>query len=606
MTRQITERADTITVGGMHTLNCRGAFLAKFNKIPDLNNYCSTHSFWLKGALLRNLIKNLLALVVFCCMPGLAGLATAQSVGGAAISNKDQPTDITAREQLLSQVQAGRQSTAGVLPFGANLFHGGFSNDREDGINPDYAISPGDRISVRIYGAKDFNDELIVDHQGNIFVPEIGPIPLAGVANRDLNQRVTSAVGQKYKNNVKVYTSLNGSQPVAVFVTGFVTNPGRFAGIPSNSLLYFIDKAGGVDHDRGSFRNIVVQRSGEEIASVDLYEFILEGRLPHIQFSDGDTIVVKRRGGVVEAAGAIRNPAQFEIQEHPMLGHQLIDAALLDSDVSHVGVSGTRNGEPLSKYVPLAEFAKMTLHNGDQVSFRSDMHDKVIVIEMDGSYIGPSRYTVPQSTRLIDLLDHIEVDLELTDTKSIYLRRKSIAKRQKAALLESLQRLESKYLTTTSLTATETGIRSTDAKLIGEFVQRAREVKPSGRLVVSSEDKIANILLQQGDIITIPSKSDSVLLSGEVLVSQAMLYDGRRRAREYIERSGGFTKQADKRQIVVVHANGEVTTGQNPAVKAGDEIIVLPKVPVKNVQLASTIVDILYKIAVAASVAVKL
>jgi len=61
-----------------------------------------------------------------------------------------------------------------------------------------------------------------------------------------------------------------------------------------------------------------------------------------------------------------------------------------------------------------------------------------------------------------------------------------------------------------------------------------------------------------------------------------------------------------EKRIVLVHANGEVSSGENPAVRAGDEIIVLPKVPVKNLQIASTIVDILYKIAVAASVAVRL
>ena len=289
-----------------------------------------------------------------------------------------------------------------------------------------------------------------------------------------------------------------------------------------------------------------------------------------------------------------------------MSGRQLVDAALLDSNVSHVGISGIREGEPISRYIPLIEFYDMQLVDGDQVSFRSDLQEDVIVVEVEGSYMGPSRYTVPPNTRLIDLLNHIEVNPELTDTESIYLERQSIAKRQKAALLESLQRLETKYLTTTSVTNTETGIRTTDAELIGEFVKRARNVNPSGRLVVSNEGEIANILLQQGDTISIPSKSDSILLSGEVLVSQAILFNGKRKARDYIKRSGGFTTQAETRRLVVVHANGEVTTGHNPTVKPGDEIIVLPKVPVKNVQLATTVVDILYKIAIAASVAVQL
>ena len=207
---------------------------------------------------------------------------------------------------------------------------------------------------------------------------------------------------------------------------------------------------------------------------------------------------------------------------------------------------------------------------------------------------------------MIDLLDHIEVDPELSDPRAISLRRQSIAGRQRAALQESLQRLESRFLTTTALTTDETSIRTTDAELIGQFVERAREIQPNGRLVVASNGKLANVLLQQGDVITIPSKSDSVLLSGEVLVSQALLHQRGLRARDYITQSGGFAQQADTDRVIVVHANGEVTTGINPRVLPGDEIIVLPRVPVKNLQLASTLVDIVYRIAVAASVAIRL
>ena len=75
---------------------------------------------------------------------------------------------------------------------------------------------------------------------------------------------------------------------------------------------------------------------------------------------------------------------------------------------------------------------------------------------------------------------------------------------------------------------------------------------------------------------------------------------------DYIERSGGFSDQADEERIVVVRANGDVSSGKNPTVQMGDEIIVLPKVSVKNLQIASTLVDIIYKIAVAASVAINL
>ncbi len=532
----------------------------------------------------------------------LAPLAYAQSVGGSSVNVE--PTDRAEAAELLRD--APSMASSEVLPFGANLFNGGFSNDREDGLNPNYVVQPGDRVSVRIWGATQFSDHLTVDPQGNIFIPTVGPITVAGTSNKDLNQRVSQSVATVFTDNVRVYTSLDGSQPVAVFVTGFVSNPGRFAGIPSNSALHFIDRAGGINPRQGSYRDINVLREGESIASIDLYEFLLSGKMASVQFKDGDTIVVGSRGSTVEVTGDVSNAAIFEITNKSITGRELIDMALLDPSVGFAGVSGIRRGKTFSDYVPLSDFSAMELRNGDTVHFRTDQHDDVIVVEVEGAHRGPSRFAVPRNTRLRELLDYIEVDPELSDSGSVSLKRKNIATRQKAALEQSLQRLEARYLTASSQTDKESAIRAQEAELIGQFVQRARRVNPNGRLVVAQNGDIANVMLQSGDTITIPNRSDSVLLSGEVLVSQAMLFQAGESARDYIARSGGFTSQALQDRIVLVHANGEVSSGKNPEVRAGDEIIVLPKVPVKNLQIASTIVDIIYKIAVAASVAVRL
>ena len=532
----------------------------------------------------------------------LASPLYAQSVGGSSLDAES--VDNSDAADLLRD--APDLDDANIKPFGANLFNGGFSNDREDGLNPNYIVQPGDRVSVRIWGATQFSDHLTVDPQGNIFIPTVGPIMVAGTSNQDLNQRVSKSVATVYTDNVRVYTSLDGSQPVAVFVTGFVSNPGRFAGIPSNSALHFIDRAGGISALQGSYRNIEVLRAGSAIATIDLYEFLLSGKMPTVQFKDGDTIVVGSRGSTVEVSGDVSNAAIFELSNKTILGRELMDMALISPSVGFVGVSGIRNAKTFSSYVPLAEFALMQLQNGDSIHFRTDQHDEVIVVEVEGAHRGPSRFAVPRNTRLRELLDYIEIDPELSDAGSVSLKRKNIANRQKASLEESLQRLEARYLTAPSQTDRGAAIRAQEATMIGQFVQRARKVEPNGRLVVANNGDIANVMLQSGDTISIPGRSDSVLLSGEVLVSQAMLYKSGESARDYIARSGGFTSQALEDRIVLVHTNGEVSSGKNPEVRAGDEIIVLPKVPVKNLQIASTIVDILYKIAVAASVAVRL
>src|SRR5690606_28280450 len=124
------------------------------------------------------------------------------------------------------------------------------------GVNPDYAIAQGDRIAVRMWGARTFDGVLVVDIQGNIFLPEIGPIKVEGITNDRLAQRVRASVAQVYTDNVKVYTNLLGTQPLGVFVTGAVPYPGRYPGAKDDSVLYYLARAGGIDPQSGSYRDI--------------------------------------------------------------------------------------------------------------------------------------------------------------------------------------------------------------------------------------------------------------------------------------------------------------------------------------------------------------
>ncbi|WP_039754604.1 polysaccharide biosynthesis/export family protein, partial [Chromobacterium haemolyticum] len=110
--------------------------------------------------------------------------------------------------------------------FGSQLFGGAFRNSAGQGFNPNYQLSIGDRIALRLWGAFNFDAQLLVDPQGNIFIPNIGPVPVAGIRNGELNAAVSNQVRRVYKANVNVYAALDIAQPVKVFVTGFVKQPG--------------------------------------------------------------------------------------------------------------------------------------------------------------------------------------------------------------------------------------------------------------------------------------------------------------------------------------------------------------------------------------------
>ncbi|MDO6460985.1 polysaccharide biosynthesis/export family protein [Granulosicoccaceae sp. 1_MG-2023] len=526
-----------------------------------------------------------------------------------------QPLSVAAQteagqEQSIEQVIAenARAARAQVLPpFGSNLFSGAFGQTAEDGINPGYEVAPGDKVAVRVWGATSFDDLLTVDHQGNIFIPSVGPVAVGGVRNSDLNARVTESVRTVFTDSVNVYTSLVTAQPVAVFVTGFVNKPGRYAGIPSSSVLYFLDSAGGVDSERGSYRSIQVLRNNRVIADTDLYAFLMEGQLPAIQFQDGDTVFVGSKSDTISVDGEVRNRNRFEMQAgKAYTGADIVRLATPSTFATHVSVIGFRNSERFARYMPLKDFDAFALRNGDRVTFKSDTSEDMIVVEIEGEFEGQSQYVIPKNTRIHELLNYIPVDPQEAEFEAISIKRMSIAKRQKEALEESLNRIESAYYTANSNTNEEAAIRAQESKMISEFIKRAREVEPEGRLVLAKDESIRDVRLEMGDVITIPQRRESVMVNGEVVVSQAILWDEGLSARDYIARSGGYSDQANKKELLLIKQSGEVFRGEDFAVQPGDEIIVLPKVPVKSLQLASTIADILYKVAIAASVAINL
>jgi protein involved in polysaccharide export with SLBB domain len=492
-------------------------------------------------------------------------------------------------------------------PFGADLFQGNFAKGTFDELNAQYQIMPGDRINVRLWGARTFDGVLSVDAQGNLFLPEVGPVPLAGVKHSQLAQVVREKVRSVYTNNVEVYTNLINSQPVAVFVTGFVNRPGRYAGGPTESLLYYLDLAGGIDAERGSYRDIRILRNGQVLAGVDIYPFILEGALPRPRLEEGDVILVGERGAGVLAEGQVRHSARFEFPAAAVVtGEALVKLAAPLHKVSHVSIVGSRAGAPYNTYLSLTDFLQIPLEDGDAVQFHADTPGDTIMVAARGAIVGASRYPVRKDTRLLELLHYIPVEPELANLEGIHIRRKSVAERQKKALDEALRRLEQSALTATSASMDEANIRVREAELIAKFVSKARTVEPDGTVVVGHDGKLNDLYLEDGDIIFIPAKSDVVLISGEVMMPQALVHREEMEVRDYITGAGGFSDRADKKSLLVVKPNGEVLRSGDTIIAAGDQLLVLPRVDTKNLQALKDISQILYQIAVATKVALDL
>ncbi len=544
-------------------------------------------------------LNSSIVLSILLCFPQLISAGTVIPGGEVDISTEREAPISIDEETLLSE--------SVIPPFGKNLFDGkSFSAEGEDGLNPEYIIQPGDRITIRIWGATSVNEVAVVDAQGNIFLPEVGPVRVEGVKNGGLSKHIEGALKRVFTQNINVYTNLEATTPVLVFVTGFVNRPGSYAGVASDSLLFFLERAGGIDLERGSFRDISILRDGEVIAKPDLYNFLFEGKLPRPQFTDGDTILVERRGASITAEGAIRNSFSFELKRDQISGKQMIDMSRPYPNAHYATVLGTRNDQPISLYITLQDLSKLDLMDGDQVIFEVDQVHDNILIRVEGSHIGQSRFSVPRNSHLLDVLEYIKVDSELSDINSISIHRESLRVRQKKAIEQSLQRLEAAILSRTTITEEGAKIKAVEAQIISDFVNNAKEVDPKGILVVSKNNEISNVLLQPDDVITIPEKTNVIQVSGEVMVPQALVYEPEYNLTQYIQYVGGYSEHANKAKHMILRRNGEVIpvfgNANDIVIKPGDEIVALPKIPSKSIDIIRMVADMMFKIAATAAI----
>lgn len=486
--------------------------------------------------------------------------------------------------------------------FGASLFSGSFAVGGATQFNPDYMVAVGDRIQIRLWGGYTFDGILTVDPQGNLFVPQLGPVKLLGVRNRDLQRTLETAMRQVFRANVNGYASLAAAQPVRIYVGGFVNRPGMYNGTSMDSLLNYLDQAGGIDVDRGSFLDVQVKRGQQVRATVNLYDFLLQGSIPQIQLSDGDVIFIAPRQNTVRVTGLAANAKRFEFAGADLSIDELARLAKPAASATHVRVIRNTGTVRNTDYYPLSAAREVRVANGDDVEFTADKKPGTITVRVEGEHQGQQEFVLPYGSRIGALLGQVRMT-PLSDAASIQLYRVSVRERQRAMLQTSMRSLESAVLTARSGTSDEAVLRKQESDLILQWVERAKKIEPSGQVQIASNAARDELLLENGDVLRIPTRDGLVLVSGEVLFPNAVAFDGALKVRDYIARAGGYTQNAENSRVVIAHRDGSFEEG-NPdtRLRAGDEVLVLPKVDVKSRQIFKDMTQIIYQIAVAAKV----
>lgn len=489
--------------------------------------------------------------------------------------------------------------------FGQQLFQPGVEQTYGVGLNDEYEIAIGDRVAIRMWGAFPYQEIQVVDTQGNVFVPNVGPIPVAGVSNGDLNDFVRASIRNVFRSNVEVYATLEASQPVRVFVTGFVRAPGQYAGVSADSILGFLRRAGGIDPARGSYIDIRLMRGGEERASFDFYEFLIEGRMEPVQIQDGDTIVVGRRHNTVRVSGDVFNRYGFEFEGSEISAREVLRLAHPKPSATHVSVVHKNGTQQYSDYYAVDELDDVVLQSGDELAVVTDRRIATILVRVDGAIDSSRVLTLRYGATMQDALSQVTPKPEATPA-AVQLFRTSVAERQRHMLEISLRVLERSALTSRSMTMEEAALRGREADQVIEFIDRARQVEPKGQVVLAGRESVMETLLEDGDVLVIPERSSIVMVHGEVTHPIAVSFDSRSTVNDYVELAGGTLQRRSDSRILLVRQDGTFEESGRARPNPGDEIIVLPKVGVRSLEVARGITQILFQIAVVAQVALDL
>jgi hypothetical protein len=368
-------------------------------------------------------------------------------------------------------------------------------------------------------------------------------------------------------------------------------------------VLFYLDQAGGIDPQLGSYRKVSVLRAGKSIATLDLYDFILQGVLPSLQFQDGDTILVHQRGAMVELRGNVAQPCMLEFPGGPISGSQALAVIPGSARATQVTLNGIRQGVPINRTLSLEDFSNYSLQDGDVILLRDDGRADMIVVKLEGEFLGPSELAVRRGSRLVDVLNFVPIKKALTNAEAVHLRRSSVAQAQKDSIDDALFRLERSALLALSQSKGESTIRSKEAELALRFVERARLIQPLGRVVTARDRHQVNLLLETGDVIVIPPRTNIVRVGGEVMMAQAVMFRPGMTAASYIGDAGGYSDRSDEDRVIVIHQNAEVAIGDpDLPISPGDEILVPPRVDTKTLQSVADVTQIIYQIAVSAAV----
>lgn len=312
----------------------------------------------------------------------------------------------------LTEFQKFIASTTGqILPiYGVSLFNEVPSTFAPLDMTPvplDYIIGPGDELRVRVWGQISFQTNVRVDRSGEIFLPQVGTVHVAGMPFSQVSGHLRDAIGRVY-HNFDLTVDVGQIRSIQIYVTGQARRPGVFT-VSSLSTLADALFASGGPSVQGSMRHIQLRRGNELITDFDLYRLLVNGdRSKDVQLQSGDVIFIPPAGTEVAVTGSVRNAAIYELRKDETLADLLANAGGVTSIAAEARVSIERVEEHHNRLAMEVAYdasgLATPLADGDLVRVYSIVPQYQKTVILRGNMANPGRFAWHPGMRVSDLI----------------------------------------------------------------------------------------------------------------------------------------------------------------------------------------------------------
>ena len=297
--------------------------------------------------------------------------------------------------------------------FGRNIFNNknlSFEPNMNIATPQNYRLGPGDAVFIDIYGASQKTIECTVSPDGFVTIDGYGPVEVSGLTVSQANAKLRSTLGSRYSSS-HIKLTVGETRSIMVNVMGEVKAPGTYTLSAFATVFHALYMAGGTN-DLGTLRNIKVYRNNRLVTVVDIYDYMLNGKLTgNVRLADNDVIVVGPYDCLVNLTGKVKRPMWYEMKKNESVGSLLKYAGGFTGDAYTKSVRVVRKtGKEYSVYnVDEFDMSSFQVSDEDSVSVDSILDRYSNMVEIKGAVFRPGMYQVGGEINSVrSLLEHAD------------------------------------------------------------------------------------------------------------------------------------------------------------------------------------------------------